>query len=185
MRAQPRIRIDLYITNTYLDLIAENVDVAIRFGELRDSSVVATRLGKSIRYVVAAPSYLKGRQPPDEPADLQQHQCLMLNARNNEAYWDLVSGRRKIRVPVSGPLSSSDFHTVSPFVLRGHGVGLMPSTYCDEAIAQGRLVRLLPQWASPPIPVFAVYPSRKFLPARLSVFLAALAAWRTPLWIRD
>jgi len=61
----------------------------------------------------------------------------------------------------------------------------MPSSYCDEAIATGRLVRLLPKWASPQVPVFAVYPSRRFLPSRLRVFLDALAGWRSPLWIRE
>jgi DNA-binding transcriptional LysR family regulator len=67
----------------------------------------------------------------------------------------------------------------------GHGVGLLPSTYRDEALARGELIRLLPKWASPQIPVFAVYPSRKFLPLRLSVFLKALSAWKSQLWIRD
>lgn len=123
----------------------ENVDIAIRFGQLEDSSVVATRIGKSIRYVVAAAEYLKGRKLPVEPADLKLHDC----------------------------------------VYRGHGIGLLPSTYCDEAIASGALVRLLPKWASPQIPVFAVYSNRKFLPLRLSVFLNALAAWKSPLWIKE
>ena len=109
----------------------------------------------------------------------------MLNAKHNETDWDLVSGRSKARVHVSGPISSRDFNSVSTFVLRGHGVGLLPSTYCDEALARGSLVRLLPKWTSPQIPVFAVYPSRKFLPARLRVFLEALAAWKSALWTRD
>src|ERR1700752_1284441 len=95
LKLYPSIKIDLFITNVFLDLIAENVDVAIRFGELRDSSVVATRLGRSIRYVVAAPEYLKHRQPPVEPADLERHDCVMLNARNSESDWDLVNGRKK------------------------------------------------------------------------------------------
>jgi DNA-binding transcriptional LysR family regulator len=185
LKAHPRIRIDLFITNAFLDLVAENIDVAIRFGELQDSSVIATRMGKSVRYVVAAPEYVKNRELPSEPADLERHDCVMLNAKNNEAHWDLVSGRRKVRTHVSGSISSRDFNTVSTFVLRGHGIGLLPSTYCDEEMAAGRLVRLLPKWASPPIPVFAVYPSRKFLPSRLSVFLKALANWKSPLWIRD
>src|SRR6267142_1818850 len=185
LKAQPRIRIDLFITNLFLDLVAENLDVAIRFGELEDSSVVATRLGKSVRYVVAAPEYLKGRKPPAEPADLELHDCVMLNARNNETDWDLVNGRKKVRIPVSGPISSRDFNSVSTFVYRGHGIGLLPSTYCDEALAKGRLVRLLRKWASPQVPVFAVYPSRKFLPLRLTVFLEALTAWKSRLWIRD
>jgi DNA-binding transcriptional LysR family regulator len=181
----PRIRVDLYITNTFLDLIAENVDVAIRFGDLKDSSVIATRLGKSVRYVVAAPSYLKGRQLPKEPAELSSLDCVMLHGKNNETDWDLVSGRRKARVHVSGPISSRDFNSVSGFVHLGHGVGLLPSIYCDETLANGDLVRLLPEWASPQIPVFAVYASRKFVPQRLQVFLQALAEWQGPLWIRD
>ena len=184
-KAHPRIRIDLFITNQFLDLIAENVDAAIRFGELPDSTVVGTRIGKSIRYVVAAPEYLKKRPLPTVPADLEQHECVMLNAKNNEAHWDLVSGRKKVRVHVAGPISSRDFNTLSTFVYRGHGVGLLPSNYCDQEIASGRLVRLLPQWTSPAIPVFTVYPSRKFLPRRLSVFLEALVSWPSPLWTRD
>ena len=70
LKAHARIRIDLSITNLFLDLVAENIDVAIRFGELEDSSVVATRIGKSIRYVVATPEYLKGRKLPVEPAEV-------------------------------------------------------------------------------------------------------------------
>jgi DNA-binding transcriptional LysR family regulator len=152
---------------------------------LQDSSVVATRLGKSIRYVVATPEYLKSRKLPAEPADLALHDCVMLNAKSNETDWDLINGRKKARVHVSGPVSSHDFNSASTFVYRGHGVGLLPSTYCESALADGRLVRLLPKWTSPQIPVFSVYPSRKFLPARLSVFLQALAAWGNPPWIRQ
>lgn len=185
LKAHPGIRIDLSITNVFIDLVADNFDVAIRFGELRDSSVVATRIGTTLRYLVAAPEYLKNRERPAEPRDLEAHECVLLSARNNETDWDLVSGRRKARVHVGGPLSSRDFDTVSTFVYRGHGIGLLPSMYCDEAIARGRLVRLLPKWASAPIPVFAVYPSRKFLPSRLSVFLQALANWNSPLWIKE
>jgi DNA-binding transcriptional LysR family regulator len=185
LKAHPRIRIDLFMTNVFLDLVAENLDVAIRIGELEDSSVVATRIGKSIRYVVAAPEYLKGRKLPVEPEDLERHDCVMLNARNNETDWDLFNGRKKARIHVSGPISSRDFNSLSTFVYRGHGIGLLPSTYCDEALASGALIRLLPKWASAQIPVFAVYSNRKFRPSRLKVFLEALAAWKSPLWLRE
>ena len=185
LNEHPRIRIDLFITNLFLDLVAENVDVAIRFGELQDSSVVAIRLGTTVRHVVAAPKYLKGRTLPTEPADLESHACVMLNAKNNESDWDLISGRTKARIHVSGPISTRDFNSVSTFVYRGHGVGLLPSTYCGEAIASGRLIRLLPRWASPQVPVFAVYSSRKFQPSRLRVFLEALSSWKSPLWSKE
>ncbi len=185
LKTYPSIHIDLSITNVFVDLLADNVDVAIRFGEMRDSSVVAKRLGTSIRYLVAAPEYLKNRSLPAEPQDLEHHDCVLLNARSNEADWDLISGRKKARVHVSGPLSGYDFNTVSAFVYRGHGIGLLPSMYCDEAIARGQLTRVLPQWSSASIPIFAVYQSRKFLPLRLRLFLDALTSWKTTLWVKD
>jgi DNA-binding transcriptional LysR family regulator len=183
LKTYPRIQVDLFVTNLFLDLIAENIDVAIRFGELQDSSVIAQRIGKSVRYVVAAPSYLRGRLIPSRPEDLRQHQCVILQGRNNEAEWHLVSGKKSIRLRVSGPVAARDFQAVSAFTYRGHGVGLLPSTYCDAQIESGELVRLLHDWSSPEIFVHAVYPTRRFLPARLQVFLENLKAWKSPLWI--
>jgi DNA-binding transcriptional LysR family regulator len=178
------IRVDLCITNAYSNLVAENIDVAIRFGHLKDSSVVAAKLGKSVRYVVASPDYLKGRKPPSEPEDLKAYDCVMFNAKNYQSAWELVCGRRKSRVRVSGILSSHDCKSVAAFVLRGNGIGLIETAYCDQALARGDLVRLLPKWTSTEIPVSAVYPSRKFLPPRVTAFLKALAAWKTSLWVR-
>jgi DNA-binding transcriptional LysR family regulator len=180
-----RIRIDLFITNLFLDLVADNIDLAIRFGELRDSSVVATKVGKCVRYVVASREYMKGRKLPSEPQELKSHDCVMLNANNHEADWELVNGRKKLHVHVSGPMTSRDCKSVTGLVFRGHGIGLLPSTYCEEALARCELVRLLPRWTSPPTPVFAVYPSRKFVPSRVNAFLQALAAWKNPLWVRE
>ncbi|HTV98354.1 MAG TPA: LysR family transcriptional regulator [Steroidobacteraceae bacterium] len=177
-----RIRIDLYITNAYLNLVAENIDVAIRFGHLTDSSVVAAKLGKSVRYVVATAGYLEGRRLPTEPEELKAYDCVMFNARNHETDWDLICGRKKVRVHVTGNVSSRDCQSAAAFVLRGHGIGLLETGYCDQALARGDLVRLLPRWTSAEIPVFAVYPTRKFLPPRVTAFLKALATWKSPLW---
>ena len=183
LKKYPKIQVDLFVTNLFLDLIAENIDVGIRFGELKDSTIVAQRLGKSVRYLVAAPEYLEGRALPVKPEDLKDHQCILLNSRNNEAEWHLVSGRKSVKLHVSGPISSRDFEAVSAFTYRGHGIGLLPSTYCDEQIGSGKLIRLLPDWSSEEIFVHAVYPTRRFLPSRLQVFLDELKAWKSPLWL--
>ncbi|RFB93710.1 LysR family transcriptional regulator [Rhizobium leguminosarum bv. trifolii] len=183
LKAYPEIHVDLFVTNLFLDLIAENIDLGIRFGELQDSSIVAQRLGKSVRYLVAAPDYLKGRTLPSRPDDLKEHQCVLLNGRNGEGEWQLVSGGTLVRQQVSGPVSSRDFEAVSAFTYRGHGIGLLPSTYCDDKIRSGDLIRLLPDWSSEEIFVHAVYPTRRFMPARLQVFLDTLKAWKTPLWL--
>jgi DNA-binding transcriptional LysR family regulator len=184
-RGHTGIRLDLYVTNLYLNLVADNIDVAVRFGEQRDSSVVATKLGKSVRYLVATPEYMKGRKLPVAPEDLKSYDCVMFNGTNNEATWDLVSGRRRVRVRVSGPLSSRDCHSTSALALRGLGVGLLETSYCEQPLARGELLRLLPRWTSTQIPVFAVYPSRKFLPSRVRAFIEALSKWKSPLWIRE
>ena len=178
LRAYPGIRVDLFVTNAFVDLIAENVDVAIRFGELPDSSLIAQRIGRSVRYVVASPDYLRGRRPPSRPEDLGEHRCVILQGRNNEAEWRLVSGRKSVKIHVSGLAAARDFQAVSAFTYRGHGVGLLPSNYCDAEIARGELVRLLPEWSSPEIFVHAVYPTRRFLPATLQAFLEDLKAWK-------
>ncbi len=157
--------------------------MAIRFGQRLDSSVVATKLGKSLRYVVATADYLKGRRLPTEPEELRSYDCVMFNANNCETDWDLISGRKKVRVHVTGVVSSRDCQSVAAFVLRGQGVGLVETAHCDQALANSDLVRLLPRWTSTEMPVYAVYPSRKYLPPRMTVFLKALESWKNTLWV--
>jgi DNA-binding transcriptional LysR family regulator len=183
LKKYPGIQVDLFITNLFVDLIADNVDVAIRFGELRDSTIIAKRIGRSVRYLVASPAYLKGRAHPAKPEDLTKHQCVMLNGRNNEAEWHLVSGRRSVKVDVSGPLSSRDFQSVSAFIYKGHGIGFLPASYCEEQITRRELIRILPEWSSPEIIIHAVYPTRRFIPSKLQVFLDELKVWKSPLWL--
>lgn len=177
MKTYPLIEVELYVTNAMLDLIAENIDVAIRFGGLSDSTLVSQRIGTSVRYLVAAPAYLANHAVPKKIEDLSTHKCIVLNGRNNQTEWQLVKGRRVVKLHVSGPVSGRDFESVSAFVDRGHGVGLLPSEFCNEKIASGELVRLLPEWSSPEIPIHVVYPTRRFLPSRLHVFLDALRVW--------
>jgi DNA-binding transcriptional LysR family regulator len=184
LRRYPGIQIDLFITNLFLDLIAENIDVAIRFGALKSSTVVTRKLGDSVRWVMAAPAFLEGRALPREPTDLANHPCVLLNATNQETEWQLASGRSRARVRVAGAISSRDFLSVSFFTQRGHGIGLLPSSYCEGPLASGALVRLLPRWSSPSVAVHAIYPSRKFLPEKLHVFLEALRGWPSPFWSR-
>ncbi|AXF04646.1 LysR family transcriptional regulator [Paraburkholderia hospita] len=183
LKKYPGIQVDLHFTNLFLDLIAENVDVAIRFGDLQDSSLVAQRVGISVRHLVASPEYVRNHDLPSRPEDISQLPCVLINARNNETEWHLVSGRKSVKVHVTGPVAARDFHIVSAFALRGHGIALLPSSYCDAHIASGELVRILPEWSSPEIFVHAVYPTRRFMPSKLKAFLDELKAWEGPLWL--
>jgi len=177
LKKYPRIQVDLNLTNAFLDLIAENVDIAIRFGDLRDSSLVAQRIGRSVRHLVASPGYVKRCDLPVRPEDLRQHPCITINARNNETEWHLVRGRKSVKIPVTGPVAARDFHIVNAFALRGHGIALLPSGYSEPHIARGELVRILPEWSSPEVVVHAIYPTRRFMPSKLKAFLDELKAW--------
>ena len=182
MRSYPEIEVDLLVTNMFMDLVAENIDVAVRFGELRDSSLVAQRLGRSTHFLVAAPDYLDQHGTPSRPEDLTGHRCVLVNARGNEAEWHLVKGGETASLRVSGAVSVHDIQSANAMTERGHGIGRLPPIFCDSLLASGKLVRVLPGWSAPDVFVHAVYPTRRFLPSRLQVFLQELKAWRGPAW---
>ncbi|MGF6257923.1 LysR family transcriptional regulator [Ensifer sp. LBL] len=182
MKTYHEIEVDLLVTNMFMDLVAENIDVAVRFGELRDSSLVAQRLGRSSHFLVAAPDYLDQHGTPSRPEDLSGHRCVLVNARGNEAEWHLVKGGETARLRVSGAVSVHDIQSASAMTERGHGIGRLPPIFCDSLLASGKLVRVLPGWSAPDVFVHAVYPTRRFLPSRLQVFLQELKAWRGPAW---
>ncbi len=182
LKRNPRIKVDVVITNQFLDLVTSHVDVAIRFGELADSSLVARRLGMSHQVLVAAPDYLRREGMPRKPDDLREHRCILFSSKTEEAEWQLQQGRQRARVRVLGAVCANNFETVNEFAVRGHGIALLPQAYAVAGTANNALKRVLPQWKSPAIPVHAVYVNRKFVPAKLKTFLAELASWKNSSW---
>ena len=178
----PKVQIELTITNQFVDLVATQVDVAIRFGELTDSGVIAKRLGASRRVLVAAPQYLTKRGRPRSPRDLPAHDCVLFLGKTEGTEWRLQNGARRVRVRVAGPVVSNNFESVNEFAGRGHGVALLPEPYALAGVGDGSLERVLPRWTSAPIPVHAVYLNRKFVPAKLATFLSELSNWRNTTW---
>lgn len=179
----PKIHIDMIVTNQYLDLVSENIDVAIRFGELEDSGLIAKRLGVSRRLLVASPKYIKeNNHSLIDPKDLKNHQCIMFGGYKEKSEWSLTNGKNKIKVTVSGVVSGSDYYSVNEFALRGHGIALLPENYCFDSLKTGKLVLVLPDWGSAAIPVHALYASSKFIPARLQIFLKQLTEWKNGNW---
>lgn len=170
----PELRLDLDFTDRRVDLVAEGVDVAIRFGTLTDSSLIARKIGWTTRIVCAAPAYLARRGVPKTPDDLARHDCLVFRdaavAHLNRWPFQTREGRREI--DVTGPYRVGDGETLYRLALDGLGVARTSRFVAEAALKDGRLVPLLEEWqVDDQTPLHAVYPQRRYLPPRISTFI--------------
>ena len=140
-REFPALEVELLLTDRYVDLVADGVDVAIRTGELRDSSLVAKSLG-TIRWALfASREYLETAPPLAEPQQLHAHRCLQFTPMGRES-WDLTSGDNSITIPLSGRAMANSIGVVRAMATNGQGVALLPTFICKSDLASGELVRV-------------------------------------------
>lgn len=179
--AYPALELDFLLTEALVDLVDERVDLAIRVGKMRDSSLVAVPL-MPIRYrVVASPVWVRAQaQPPREPQDMQAVRCLsfsMLGFRDRWLFAPLRGGA-EIEVPVRPRLVSSNALMLHDSVLAGLGPTLLGDWMIEGDVASGALVDLFPQYtartASSPTTAWAVYPNRSHVPAKVRAFIEFL-----------
>lgn len=168
--AYPQVSVDLLLTDSYLDLVAEGVDVAIRAGELRDSTLIAKRVGIACWALFASPDYLEGSPPLASPAGLRRHRCLQFTSFGKEQ-WNLSNRKSDVTVPMEGNLIVNDLGVIRLMTLDGQGIGLLPTYICREDVQAGKLIRVLPKWQARADPVHLVYPRQRFVPPKLRVFV--------------
>jgi DNA-binding transcriptional LysR family regulator len=170
-KAYPKVNVELILSDRQVDLVAEGVDLAIRGGELGDSSLIQKKLGMSYFAPFASPAYLKKRGTPSHPKDLRDHQCLQFTPLGREK-WEFAREKTKVSVPLSGKFVIDDLPTTKELALSGGGIALLPTFLCGAEAKGGKLVRVLPDWISLPRPVSFVYPSQRFVSNRLQAFIA-------------
>lgn len=172
-----QVEVVLELTDHPLDLIAHSIDVAIRFGEPPDQRLIAQALASNRRILCAAPGYLKRAPALDQPADLTRHNCLVIRQENHTANnWALQNGKQSTTVKVHGGLSSNDGEVVVRWALEGRGVMLRSEWDVVQELKDGRLVRVLPQWAGTAADIYAVCPQARPLPAKSREFIAMMKA---------
>jgi DNA-binding transcriptional LysR family regulator len=158
------------LTDRYIDLVADGVDVAIRTGELRDSSLVAKSLG-TIRWALfASPDYLKQAEPIENPQDLHAHRCIQFTPLGRDA-WDLSNHNNSISIPIQGRTMANNIGVVKSMTLNGLGVALLPTFICKSSLDHGELSTVLPKWQGKADPVHLVYPKQRFMPPKLRAFI--------------
>src|SRR6516225_8021059 len=143
----PEVSIELNLSDAIIDLIGEGYDAAIRIGTLPDSSLVARRLCDSQRYLVGSPAYLKQHGRPNHPLQLADHACLGYTYAIGPETWRFTTKDGKsASVRPSGPLRVNNGDAMMPALIAGIGLGVLPEFIVRDALADGRLLRLLPEW---------------------------------------
>lgn len=169
----PDIELDLHLTDNFSEIIRDGFDLAIRIGELQDSSLVAKKLAPERRVICAAPSYLEKHGIPQALADLDNHNCLLAGAQD---VWRLEdrSGPKPIRV--KGNIRSNSAEFVREALLAGLGLGLRSTWDIGPELQRGDLRVVLPEVrGASSIAIYAVYPCREFMPSKVNVFIEYLA----------
>lgn len=172
--AYPEITIELIATDRIVDLVEEGVDVAIRFNEVPDSRLIVRRLGQFRVVACAAPAYLARRGVPRQPGDLTQHNCLAYMHRSFTELtreWRLIGPEGAVTVPISGNFHTNSLEVIRSALLDGRGISMSQTYAVEEAIRAGQLVRVLPDYHLGEFPIFAVYPHREHMPAKLRSFI--------------
>jgi LysR family transcriptional regulator for bpeEF and oprC len=172
LQRYPHVDVDLRLGDAYVDLVAEGIDIAIRGGRLRDSTLRARRIGQSKRICVAGPTYLEQRGVPLQPADLTAHECIiytLLAAANGS--WPF----KHDDIKVGGRVRLNSLDGIRRAVLNGLGIAYLPAWMVAKELQSGELIALLTEHAAPRVPVNVLYSAERRLPQRASVFIEFIA----------
>ncbi|SIS54166.1 LysR family transcriptional regulator [Neptunomonas antarctica] len=167
MQRYPQIMLEVELSTRVIDLIEEGIDLAIRVGELADSSLIARKVATVSRGLYASPAYLTKQGTPKTPDDLQNHECYgILKAVE---YWEFDNWHEPVEV--KGQLKANSISFIREVLLQNMGVARMPRVFCRNCVNRGELVEVLSDYASPPIEVHALYPSRRHLNPKVRLFI--------------
>ena len=187
-RQHPDLRFDLDLNDRRIDLLEEGLDLAIRIGHLRDSSLIARKLFAIRSVVCAAPSYLQEHGEPERPEALADHACLVYgNLPDPERWACRDSDGREVRVKVRPVMRSNNGDFLLKAAVNGLGIVQQPTFIAASAICSGELVPLLSRYQWPETPAYAVYPPTRHLSYRVRAFIDYLAAYFSgvPEWDLD
>jgi len=176
MALHPGISIDLHLGDSYIDLAAQGIDIAIRYGDLADSSLMVRPLAPSARIICAAPAYVERHGFPEHPDDLPRHNCLMMRFRGEvDRAWPFVVDSKPRTMVLSGDRIANDGALVREWCVRGHGIARKAEWDIAEDISTGRLLPLLRAFEVPPLRLQALYPKGRGQVRRIRLLLDFLA----------
>lgn len=171
MRRYPELRVQLQLEDRFSDLVSEGIDIAIRIGTLKDSSLIATRIASIPRVFCASPDYLSRRGEPQKPDDLTGHACLHYSLLSTREEWSFSEEHANKEIEITGPLSTNNGEVLREAAIQGMGVTLLPTFIVEDVLKDGRLTEILRQYCPKPFGLYAVRQSRQFTPARIRLLI--------------
>jgi DNA-binding transcriptional LysR family regulator len=176
LSAHREVEIELELSDAYIDLVERGFDLAVRIGELPDSSLLAKRLADLRRVVFASPGYFKAHGRPKRPEDLARHQCIIRTAARESDAWPFTIDGRLRKIKVGGRFRTSGAITANEAAALGLGIANAPLWQVRPLLDQGRVALALTRFEPPPIPLHAVWPASRMLPAKTRRFIDFLEA---------
>lgn len=175
-QAYPKVQLDISLSDRKMDLVEDGFDLAVRIGAMPQSDLIARKIGGVRSVVCASPAYVARHGAPQTPEELQRHACLGYTLTGSGTDWRFETPDGPLVVPISGPIRADNGDIIRLAALSGAGILFQPHFIVGDDLATGRLVQLLPGWQSAELGVYAVYPSRKHLSAKVRTFVDFLAA---------
>ena len=166
----PKVIVQCLVTDRRVDHISDGVDLSLRVGELRDSSLVARRLLRYRAVLVASPGYLARAGVPKHPSELPLHGFVAFSQWDTTLRWDLEKGEETEKVEIEPQIAINDYAGILRAVIDGHGISEIPSIVCGMALKDGRLVEVMPDWQFAPTTIAAIYPSNRNLSRVVRLF---------------
>lgn len=170
LATHPEIHLDLKFSERMLDLVEEGIDVAIRLGDLKDSSMIARRLGYDDLILVASPAYLKKHPIPQHPQDLKEHNCLVYTLSEKGTVWSFTNQPADSSVHATGNFQCDTGFGLMELLLANAGIAFMPAWSVASYIESGQLVHILKDYYRR-YPINAVYPQNRYIPLKTKCFL--------------
>jgi DNA-binding transcriptional LysR family regulator len=159
MALHPALEVEVFLDDRNVDLVEAGIDVALRMGNLTDSSHMARRIGHGSRVIVGASSYLETHGEPMSPDDLADHDSVIYDQRGGGSAWSFVRGATEHAVTLKGRLRITAAEGVREAVLAGMGLAIGSEWMFSREIADGRVRRVLQDWSLPPLDLWAVFPT--------------------------
>ena len=177
-RQYPGVEVALNASDQVLDMIEHRIDLTIRLGALKDSSLVARRIGTGKRYCCASPGYLDEFGEPGHPGELGAHNCLTFRANPGTNLWQFKGRKDRINVRVSGNFYANDGESLVAAAVLSHGIILVPHWLVGAELDSGALQQILPAYRAIPeeTPLYALYPRQRHLPAKVRAFIDFMVA---------